>query len=331
MSEGTERPIRRVADGQAIPDMAKGGVVAIGNFDGLHRGHRFLLDRALELAASQQCPATVLTFEPHPRTVFKPESPVFRLTPAPLKARLLGLMGFDAVVERPFDKAFSQMTADDFIDHVLMDELAAEHVVTGFDFHFGKARQGSPDFLRETGRRRGFAVDIVEAFGGECGTVISSSRIRTMIAEGDVAAAAGLLGYRFAVEAEVIGGKQLGRTLGYPTANMALPPETDLRPGIYAVRLRRADGRLHDAVASFGYRPTVDSDGAALLETHVFDFDGDLYGETCTISFFGYLRPEEKFDGLDALSAQMAQDAAHTRALLGGVVPLGGLDAALSF
>lgn len=309
----------------------KGGVVAIGNFDGVHRGHRAVLDRALELAKSRGVPALVLTFEPHPRTVFKPDAPVFRLTPAPLKARLLEAEGFQSVIEYPFDKEFSQRSAEDFVKSVLVDWLGASGVVTGFDFHFGKGREGGPAFLMQAGSRHGFDVTLVDAFRDEGTDVISSSRIRDYLAEGDVVGAAGLLGYRYTVEAEVIGGQKLGRTLGYPTANMALPPETELKPGIYAVRFRRADGTLYDGVASFGYRPTVTENGAALLETYVFDFSGDLYGEICSVSFFGHLRDELKFDGLDALVAQIKRDDEEARALLSGVKPLNDVDAKIAF
>ncbi|WP_292217943.1 riboflavin kinase, partial [Mesorhizobium sp.] len=186
-------------------------------------------------------------------------------------------------------------------------------------------------FLMAAGERHGFGVTLVDAFRDEGAEVISSSRIRALLGEGAVAEAAGLLGYRFTVEAEVIGGQKLGRTLGFPTANMRLSPEASLKEGIYAVRFRRADGTLHDGVASFGRRPTVDDNGAPLLETFVFDFSGDLYGEACEVSFFGFLRPELKFDGLDALVAQMKRDEAEARALLAGVRPLSELDAAVAF
>jgi riboflavin kinase / FMN adenylyltransferase len=290
-----------------------------------------VLDRALEIAARDNKPAIVLTFEPHPRTAFQPQTPVFRLTPAPVKANLLEALGFAAVAEQQFSLEFATHSADDFINHVLLDGLKAAHIVTGFDFHFGKGRQGGPAFLMEAGKRSGFDVTLVDAFRDEGGAVVSSSRIRDCLAEADVSEAAGLLGYRYLVEAEVTGGKQLGRTLGFPTANMALAPENRLAHGIYAVRFRLEDGTLKDGVASFGRRPTVDSDGAPLLETFVFDFSGNLYGQTCRVSFFGYLRGELKFDGLEPLMAQMNHDANEARALLSGVRPLSDLDLALNF
>lgn len=314
-----------------LPDHLHGGVVAIGNFDGVHRGHQSVLRRALDEAEALGIPALVLTFEPHPRTVFRPDQPVFRLTPAPLKAYLLEAMGFSAVIEYPFDRDFSNRSAIEFIQSILMDWLHASHVVTGFDFHFGKGREGGPAFLMAAGGQHGFGVTLVDAFRDENTDVVSSSHIRALLGTGDVAEAAGLLGYRYTVSAEVIGGEKLGRTLGFPTANMRLPVETELRTGIYAVRFRRADGSLHDGVASFGRRPTVTENGMRLLETFLFDFSGDLYGETCSVSFFGHLRDELKFDGLEPLVARMRQDEAEARALLSGVRPLGELDLAIAF
>jgi len=322
---------QRIEDPAALPADLRGGVAAIGNFDGVHRGHTAVLERARSLADRIGAPALALTFEPHPRSVFRPDTPVFRLTPASLKADLISLAGFDAVVEQAFTRAFASLTAEEFVGRVLTEGLGITHAVTGFDFHFGKNRQGGPAYLMEAGQRHGFGVTLVDAFRDEGADVVTSSRIRTLLAGGEVAEAAGLLGYRFTVEAEIVGGKQLGRTLGYPTANMALPAETDLIYGIYAVRLRRADGSLHDGVASFGRRPTVDMDGAPLLETFVFDFAESLYGEVCRVSLFGFLRGEEKFDSLDALVAQMKRDEAEARALLAGVRPLSAVDASLCF
>ncbi|MCD4661030.1 bifunctional riboflavin kinase/FAD synthetase [Agrobacterium sp.] len=316
---------------EPLSDNLRGGVIAIGNFDGVHRGHRAVLDRALELAEARGVPALVLTFEPHPRSVFRPDTPVFRLTPAPLKARILEAIGFRSVIEYPFDREFSQRSAEEFVQSILVDWLGASAVVTGFDFHFGKGREGGPAFLMAAGKRHDFDVTLVDAFRDEGADVVSSSRIRSLLCEGDVAGAAGLLGYRFTVESEVIDGKKLGRTLGYPTANMALAPETELKAGIYAVRFRRPDGSIRDGVASFGCRPTVTENGAALLETFVFDFSGDLYGEICSVSFFGHLRDELKFDGLEPLVAQIRRDEEEARAMLSGVRPLSELDAKIAF
>ncbi|PWJ76913.1 FMN adenylyltransferase /riboflavin kinase [Pseudaminobacter salicylatoxidans] len=322
---------QRVPGSDRLPASLRGGVVAIGNFDGVHRGHQAVLGRALEEARQRGVPALVLTFDPHPRAVFRPDVPLFQLTPAPMKARLLAELGFAAVVEQPFNREFASLDADRFVTDILDADLGISHAVTGFDFHFGKNRQGGPAFLMEAGERHGFGVTLVDPYRDEGAEIVSSSRIRGLLCEGEVAEAAGLLGYRYTVEAEVTRGKQLGRTLGFPTANMALPDSCGLKHGIYAVRFRRQDGMLHDGVASFGRRPTVDDNGAPLLETFLFDFSGDLYGQSCRVSLFGYLRGEVKFDGLDALVAQMQRDEQEARALLAGVRPLSPLDGALAF
>ncbi|WP_157016950.1 bifunctional riboflavin kinase/FAD synthetase [Mesorhizobium xinjiangense] len=321
----------RIKDGTSLPGQLRGGVVAIGNFDGVHRGHQAVLERALEEAQRRTMPSLVLTFEPHPRSVFRPDHPVDRVTPAALKADIVRFMGFDAVVEQDFTRQFASRSAEDFVSGILVGQLGICHAVTGFDFHFGKDRQGDPAYLMAAGKKNGFGVTLVDAFRDEGAEVVSSSRIRDLLSRGAVAEAAGLLGYRYTVEATVTGGQQLGRTLGFPTANMALPPQTGLRHGIYAVRLRRQDGTLHDGVASFGRRPTVDPDGAPLLETFVFDFADDLYGETCRVSIFGFLRGERKFPSLDALVVQMKRDEAEARALLAGVQPLSAIDRHTAF
>jgi riboflavin kinase / FMN adenylyltransferase len=315
----------------SLPQDLRGGVVAIGNFDGVHRGHQAVLERALAEAADRSAPALALTFEPHPRTLFQPGVPLYVLTPPPLKARLMAKLGFDATVQQSFTREFASQSAEQFITDVLDKGLGIRHAVTGFDFHFGRNRQGGPAYLMEAGERHGFGVTLVDAFRDEGAEVISSSRIRALLAEGEVVEAAGLLGYRYTIEADVTKGRQLGRTLGFPTANMVLPETTGLRHGIYAVRLRRADGTLHDGVASFGRRPTIDENGEPLLETFLLDHSGDFYGERCAVSFFGFLRDEAKFDSLDALVIQMKRDEAEARALLSAVRPLSDLDWELTF
>ena len=212
---------------------------------------------------------------------------------------------------------------------MLRGRAAASHLVTGCNFHFGKARAGSPEFLREIGERDGFGVTTVEAKEDD-GDPISSSRIRRQLGAGDVAAAADLLGYRWRVGGVVAKGAQLGRTLGYPTANLALADNCRLAHGVYAVRLRRSDGSLHEGVGSFGRRPTFDN-GAPLLETFVFDFSGDLYGERVEISLFKRLRGEEKFDSAEALVEQMDRDSEAARKALAAATPLSDLDRHLSF
>ncbi|EFL88555.1 bifunctional riboflavin kinase/FAD synthetase [Ahrensia sp. R2A130] len=312
-----------------VPDSLAGGVVAIGNFDGVHRGHQVVLGRALNEARKAGVPALALSFEPHPRTLFKPQSPVFRLTAEQDKAGIVEAFGMDGLLTLPFTKELAGTEAEAFVTDILRGRAAASHLVTGFNFHFGKGRAGSPEFLQEVGQRDGFGVTTVEA-EEEGGDAISSSRIRRQLGAGDVAAAADLLGYRWRVGGTVVKGAQLGRTLGYPTANLALAENCRLAHGIYAVRLRRADGSLHDGVASFGRRPTFDN-GAPLLETFVFDFSDDLYGERIEVSLFEHLRGEEKFDSAEALVEQMDRDSEAARKALAAATPLSNLDERLSF
>jgi len=316
----------RVASAAELPERLRGGVVAIGNFDGVHRGHQAVLVEARRIAEETGRPLLCLTFEPHPRTVFRPAHPVPRLTPPAEKAHLLGLLGFAAVVEQRFDLAFAGCTPEEFVDGVLGRDLGAAHAVVGYDFRFGARRAGTPGFIAS----QGLPVTTVPAFADEGGVVVSSSRIREDLMNGDAAGAASLLGYRWTFRGEIVHGAKLGRTLGYPTANMVLPEDGLLAHGIYAVRLRRGDGALHDGVASFGRRPTFDN-GHALFETFLFDFSGDLYGETATVSVFGFIRGEERFDSAEALVARMDIDAEEARALLAGAQPLSPLDRAVAF
>ena len=322
-SEGSG--IVRLGNGASAPGALRGGVVAIGNFDGVHLGHLAVLEPALARARAQGLPAVVLTFEPHPRELFG-GGPVFRLTPPAEKAAVLGRLGFDAVVERPFDRNFAALTAPEFVDRVVVGDLGARHVVVGHDFRYGAKRGGDAGTLAADDR---FTTAVIDAHLGG-GDPVSSSRIREALGEGDCATASALLGRRWRVGAPVEHGRKVGRTLGYPTANMVLPEGSALAHGIYAVRLRRADGALHGGVASYGRRPTFD-DGAPLLETFLFDFDGDLYGEPVNVSLFERLRGEERFEDIGALIDQMDRDAANARRVLAGATPLSPLDAALSF
>ncbi len=323
--------LKRFSGEEVLPNELRGGVVAIGNFDGVHRGHQSVLDKALSIAKERNVPALVMTFEPHPRALFQPDNAPFRISPAAFKADLLDAIGFNAVVEQRFDSDFAGYSAQNFIDDILIAKLGVSHVVTGFDFHFGKAREGGPAFLIAAGDNQGFGVTLVDAFRDEAADVISSSRIRELLTEGDIAHAAGLLNYHFTVRGKVIKGQQLGRTLGYPTANMILSQENGLKPGIYAVKFRDQAGKLNNGVASFGFRPTVEDNGAAILETFVFDFSGDLYGQECQVHLMSYLRGEEKFDGLDDLVKQMKLDEAEARDLLMYIQPISPLDKAICF
>lgn len=305
-----------------------GAVVLVGNFDGMHRGHQAVLEVARARGEALGKPVVMLTFEPHPRTVFHPDRPVFRLTPPAIKAQLAQVLGLDAVVMAPFDRPFSQHSADAFVETMLIDGFGLSHAVVGFDFHFGKDRVGTPGFLAEVGARRGFGVTITQAQTDESGETISSSRIRDALARGDLGQAHGLLGYRWFVEAEVIHGDKRGRTLGYPTANVRLAPDCRLKHGIYAVMVD-IDGTRHHGVASYGRRPTFD-DGAPLFETYVFDYSGDLYGKSLRLTLVSYLRAEMKFSSADALIAQMDQDASEARAVLTHLDPGTWIDRALA-
>ena len=315
---------------EALPESERGAVLAIGNFDGVHKGHQTVLETALDIAKKAETRAYAISFEPHPRTLFRPESPVFRLTPENMKVRVMRAFGLDGLLTLPFTFDLASTTADDFIDQFLLEKAGASHVVSGFNFLFGKDRMGTPDFLRAKGETMNMGVTIVEAHEDENSMAISSSRVRRCLGSGDVVEAAGLLGYRWCVSGQVIKGQQLGRTLGYPTANLSLPESCHLAHGIYAVRLRTEDGVLRNGVASYGRRPTFDN-GPALLETFVFDFDGDLYGQEIEVSLFSHLRSEEKFSSAEALVEQMNKDSAEARALLGSVQPFSAMDMKLNF
>ncbi len=301
-------------DGETVPDWLKGAVVAIGNFDGVHRGHAALAAASREAAQRAGHASAVLTFEPHPRTYFRPEVPLFRLTPEPVKLALLARHGLDGVFVRRFDEALAALSAEAFVERFLSHHLAVSGVVVGHDFHFGRGREGTPARLRELCDARGIGCTIVEAvtFGDQ---VVSSSAIRAALESGDIAGANALLGYRWFVRGEVRHGQKRGRTLGYPTANLRLPDECRLRHGIYAVRASLEGGTVHDGVASFGRRPTFDN-GAPLLEAFLFGFAGDLYGRDLDVELVGWVRGEERFESAEALVERMHQDAREAQAIL---------------
>jgi len=310
-----------------VPDRLRGGVVAIGNFDGVHTGHASLLRAAVEQAARNAAPAIVLTFEPHPRTFFKPDQPVFRLTPVSARARLFAALDVDGLVVATFDEALSSLPAETFVERILLEQLAIRGAVVGYDFHYGRGRGGNAESLRRAGEQHGFTLSVIDPVAiGE--TVIASRAVRAALRAGDVITANGLLGYRWFVTGEVIAGAMRGRDLGYPTANMALRPDCDLRHGVYAVSVRLADGRDLGGVASFGRRPTFD-DGPPLLETHIFDLAEDLYGQQVVVSFVGWIRAEARFASIDELITAMDADATEARRQLAGSPPPSALDHAL--
>jgi riboflavin kinase/FMN adenylyltransferase len=312
MSEAKPRPFVVLRDAGPF-DALRGGVFALGNFDGVHRGHRAVIAAAQARAGTLRVPAAVLTFEPHPRAFFRPDEPLFRLTDETDKLRLLAATGLDGTLVMRFDAALAQLTAQDFVDRILVGRLAVSGVVIGYNFHFGKARAGSPEFLAAQGRERGFAVDIAPPFTHR-GRVVSSGPVREALAAGDVAEAAELLGFPWFVSGTVIHGDKRGRGLGFPTANLALDPACRLRHGIYAVRVGLG-AECRAGVASFGRRPTFDN-GAVLLEVFLFDFDGDLYGRRLDVAFIGWVREELRFASVEELVRRMDEDSRQARAVL---------------
>jgi riboflavin kinase / FMN adenylyltransferase len=303
-----------VVRGEASAEHAlDGAVVAIGNFDGVHRGHRAVIAAALARAKALSRPAAALTFEPHPRRFFRPNEPLFRLTDERAKLRLLAATGLSGAIVLRFDAALASLSAHDFIARVLLARFTVAGVAIGFDFHFGLNRAGSPDYLAAQGAKLGFAVDIVPRFE-DAGRPVRSGPIRAALAAGRIAEANTLLGYPWFVSGKVIHGDKRGRELGYPTANMRLDPDCGLKHGIYAVRVGVGE-RRYDGVASFGRRPMFDQ-GTVLLEVFLFDFAGNLYGETIDVAFLEWIRPERTFDSVEDLVRRMNEDAKLARAAL---------------
>jgi riboflavin kinase/FMN adenylyltransferase len=323
------------------PAALKGAVVAVGNFDGVHRGHRAVIAAAQKRAAALGKPAAALTFTPHPRVFLRPQEPHFALNDERSKLRLLAATGLDGAIVMTFNAGLAATSAEDFVGKILRGRFAISGAAIGFDFHFGKNRAGSPEFLREQGAQLGFAVDIVPPLEDE-GRPVSSGAVRNALTQGKVVEAAELLGAPWFVSAEVIAGAKRGRELGFPTANLKLDPSCALKHGIYAVRVAvphsahsRASGnpetedaslsgsplsrgraeRFYDGVASFGRRPTFDN-GAPLLEVFLFDFNGDLYGQRIDVALISWIRAEAKFDSIDALRRQMDDDSAKAREAL---------------
>jgi riboflavin kinase/FMN adenylyltransferase len=294
-------------------DALRGAVVAIGNFDGVHRGHCAVIGAALARAKSLGRKAAALTFSPHPRKFFQPDVPLFQLSNDRDKLRLLAATGLDGAVIMTFDAALASTSAEDFVETILVGRFGIGGAAIGFDFHFGKKRGGSPKFLQEQGARVGFAVDVVPPLEDE-GRPVSSGVIRKALAEGKTIEAAELLGYPWFASGEVIHGDRRGRELGFPTANLRLDPACGLKHGIYAVRAR-IGRQWHDGVASFGVRPMFETP-VPLLEVYLLDFAGDLYGQMIDVAFIGWLRGEQKFASLDELRRHMTADVVQARVSL---------------
>lgn len=295
------------------PAETRGAVLAIGNFDGVHRGHQALLKRAQQIAEDRGAKAGVMVFEPHPRAFFQPERAFFQLTPLQRKLRLMELFGLDVAAVVRFDADLASLTADAFVQQVLVDGLQISHAVAGYNFFFGKGRGGNPAVLQELCAQAGVGVEIVDAVGG-AGETFSSTRARESLAEGDPRGAAEVLGYWWRVIGEVTGGAGRGRNLGFPTANITLTDGQALRHGIYAVRVH-VDGEIRHGAAYLGTRPTFD-DGPAVLETFLLDYDGDLYGKKLEVEFIAYIRDDARFPDADSLVEQMRIDCEKSAQIL---------------
>jgi riboflavin kinase/FMN adenylyltransferase len=303
------------------PKTCRNAVVVIGNFDGVHLGHRAVLREAADIAQGIGAKVGVITFEPHPREFFAADAPSFRLTPLRPKARLLEELGIDFLLAVHFDKAFSEKSAEEFIEDILVDGLAVQYVVIGYDFVFGYRRRGNADLLRDYAARRGFGLKIIDPVRRD-EEVYSSTRIRNYLKNGNPRAAAELLGHFWEIDGRVIEGDKRGRTIGFPTANIETQGYIEPAHGVYAVKcaIEEDGGRpaWRDGVANLGVRPTVGGE-SVLLEVHLFDFEGDLYGKHMRIALIDHVRPEAKFDGLDALKAQIARDCEAAREILSAV------------
>ncbi|MCR6630023.1 MAG: bifunctional riboflavin kinase/FAD synthetase [Magnetospirillum sp.] len=303
--------------GELPPDL-KGSVVALGNFDGVHKGHQAVILAARRIATELGAPLAVMTFEPHPRSFFRPDQPPFRLTPFRVKARLIEALGADLAIMQHFDAAFAGMGALEFIGSVLVSGLAARHVVVGYDYVFGKGRQGTGALLQKMADEGNFGFTSVPPEMAPDGDVYSSTRVREFLVAGRPGEAAELLGHYWEVEGRVEHGDARGRTIGFPTANFALSEYQRPATGVYAVRagVDLGGGTIwHDGVANFGRRPTFDKTDE-VLEVHLLDADVDLYGKHLRVALIDYLRPEMKFSGLAALRAQIEADVVAARALL---------------
>jgi len=296
-----------------VPLSLKGASFAIGNFDGVHRGHQTVLDAAKAAAREAACPTGAMVFEPHPRKFFQPDKPLFLLTALDRKLELFAANGVEIAAVLPFAAELAGLSAETFVQDVLVGAFGIRHATIGYDFFFGKGREGNPAKLRAWGESFGFGVTVVEAVG-DSGEIFSSTRIRELLAEGDVAAAAEMLGTWWRVSGIVESGAGRGTGLGFPTANIRLGRDQSLRHGIYAVRVA-VNGVRHDGAAYLGTRPTFDS-GAPLLEVFLFDFDSDLYGREIDVDFIAFVRPDAKFRSGTDLAKQMQADCAKAQAIL---------------
>lgn len=321
MSSSAAKPISLYRSLSDLPETTRGTVLAIGNFDGVHLGHQQVIADARALAAAKNAPLGVMLFDPHPQQFFAPDAPPFRLTRLVTRAALLANLGVDFTLALPFDATMAACEAEDFISDILLAQLGVSAVCVGYDFCFGKGRRGNFAMLQDIGGEMGFETFATEAvLQPDSTSPFSSSAIRNFLRDGDPEQAAQLMGHAFAIEAEVQKGDQRGRTIGFATANMPLHDYVLPKFGVYAVSAEVLDGAFAGqtlkGVANLGMRPTVGTDKPR-LESHFFDFEGDLYGANLRVSLLHFIRPEQKFDGLDALKAQISMDSDQAREMLG--------------
>ena len=306
--------MQRLSLKDGIPDRLKGSIVALGNFDGFHLGHQAVVGRAVARGFHERRPVIVATFDPHPVSFFKPDVPPFRLTSLDQRERLFAHAGADAMLVFRFDADLACTSAEDFVSEILAGRIGAAGVVTGTDFTFGRRRKGNAELLSDLGAERDIVAEAVPPFLLD-GVPVSSSRIRAALVDGDTATATHLLSRDYAIEGIVQRGDQRGRELGYSTANLQLGDYQRPKYGIYAVRVTLDDGTEHSGVASLGVRPTFEPQ-MELLEAHLFNFDGDLYGRKIEVALHGFIRPEMKFTTVEALVDHMREDEAAARRLL---------------
>lgn len=309
-------PLKIKRHPQSLPSGLRGSVAALGNFDGFHLGHQVVVGEAGRLARQMGVPLTVVTTEPHPRSFFRPGDDPFRLTPFRERAMLMEQFGVDLLVSMPFNRTMSQCLAQDFVRNILCDSLGLLHVVVGYDYRFGKGRGGGVNVLAQMGAMEGFGLSVVEpviSHDGADSEVYSSSLVRDTIRRGNVRKAADLLGHWWSISGRIRHGEKRGRTIGYPTANLGLGNGLHPKYGVYAVRVMLdGEDQVHEGVANLGLRPTFGTN-TAILEVHLFDFDGDLYGRHARVDCVEFIRPERTFDGIDALKAAIAQDSRIAR------------------
>lgn len=310
------KTVEVIRDWRDLPVSQRGAAVAVGAFDGVHRGHQAVIASARAAAQRLGAPLAVVSFDPHPRRLFQPEAAPFRLMTADQMARAMAPLGVDRLYLIPFDREMAGMTDEEFARRVLSEGLGVAHAAVGFDFTFGKGRSGSPEALRTYGQELGFTVSVTDRIDDVSGLKLSSSAVREALKAGDMNRAAAILGRPFAIQGEVIHGDKRGRTIGVPTANIAMGDYMRPAYGVYATRTRLPDGRVIKGVANLGVRPMFEIE-QPLLEVWLLDFDESLYGQTIETELVAFLRGEMKFDGLDALKVQIEADAAAARAMLG--------------